>query len=293
MANYDSGDTVSIADGTYTPTFRIACTRGAITVKGASGNRDNVILQGQGMLVDSGMANEMVEVVSDNVTIQDLTIRGVYAFGIHVRGENDCDNPTFRNLKIIDCGERFIKGSAFLADINAIVDNLLIENCYFEQITDLSGRYDNDYIAGMDMMTLNNPIIRDCTFKNIRGANGDGRGAIFLWLGITNATVERNLIIGCDRGICIGNPAAPAGVYMPNNHSIGGIVRNNVVVRGADIALELCHTKDLKVYYNTVYSDDASYYRTVHIFDTPEFRMTNLQLSYNIIRGQYLPQLRR
>jgi hypothetical protein len=228
---------------------------------------------------------EGITIISSNVTVKDLTVKGFYYNGIHVTGENNTDNPTIQNVKILDCGERYIKGSTNTGSSTAVVDNLLIENCYLEQITALSGHSDNDYTGGIDMMGLNAPIIRQCIIKNIRGATGGGRGGIFLWNGINNATVERNQIIGCDRSICIGNPAAPGHAYMPGYHSTGGIVRNNFVTRGAGIGVELCFTNNLKVYYDTIYSSNAGYSRTVSINDASGNPTVNLQLKYNIIRG--------
>ncbi len=135
------------------------------------------------------------------------------------------------------------------------------------------------------MMGLNAMTIQDCVIKNIKGATGGGRGGIFLWNGINNPTVQRNQIIGCDRGIAMGNPAAPGHVYMPGYHVTGGIVRNNFVTRGAGIGMELCFTKNLEICYNTIYSADAGYSRTVSIYDTSGDATVNLQLKYNIIRG--------
>jgi hypothetical protein len=101
--------------------------------------------------------------------------------------------PIIRNVRIIDCGERYIKGSTNTGIATSIVDDGLIENVYMEQITALSGH--------------------------------------------------------------------------PDNNCVGGILRNNFVTRGAGIAVELCFTKNLKVYYNSI-SADASYWRTVQIYDT-------------------------
>ena len=158
----------------------------------------------------------------------------------------------------------------------------MIEYCWLEQITPLSNHSDNDYIGGIDAMWCTRWIVRDNVMKNIRGATGGGRGGIFLWNNCLDTTVERNLVIGCDRGIAIGNPSGPAvGTY----HFTNGIVRNNFIVRGVDIAMELCKTNNLKVYNNTVYSSDAAYFRTLHVNSSVT---TGLKIWQNIIRGQVL-----
>ena len=50
--------------------------------------------------------------------------------------------------------------------------------------------------------------ISDNTFIDIRGHNGGGRGAIFVWVNGRDVVAERNVIVNCDRGICFGNPMA-------------------------------------------------------------------------------------
>ena len=82
----------------------------------------------------------------------------------------------------------------------------------------------------------------------IRGPNGGGRGAIFIWVGSEHVIAERNIIINCDRGICFGNPSSTA----PNMYH--GIVRNNVVVGGAGMALEICDTIANSVCHNSVFA---------------------------------------
>ena len=128
---------------------------------------------------------------------------------------------------------------------------------------------------------MKNLIVRDCVAINIQGETGGGRGAIFLWQENYNVTVERNRIYGCDSGICLGNPSFGEA---PDHWTVdGGIIRNNFITRGDYIALELCFTRDIKVYYNSIYSANCNYFRTVHLYGN---NTTNLQSKYNIIRGQ-------
>ena len=70
---------------------------GAVTVRGATGNRDDVIIQGPGMAVNAE-PTEMFDVYSDDVTIKDLTIRDVYYHGVHIRGEIDVDRTQLQNV---------------------------------------------------------------------------------------------------------------------------------------------------------------------------------------------------
>jgi len=268
-------DTISIAPGTYYMTSRLNIYDHHLTIQGSTGNRDDVVLVGGGMNTDVE-PREMMDLHTDDVTIRDLTISECYHHGVHIRTEQDVDRTTISNVKTLNCGERHIKGSTNFANVS---EGILIENCYLLQTKANTGG-DTNYIGGIDMMTLDGCTIRDSVMQDIQGSTGGGRGGIFLWNESNNCTAERNLIIGCDRGIAFGNPSGSV-----TYHNDGGMIRNNFIVRGPGIAMELCRTKDLKVYNNTVYSADAGYFRAVHINNSAT---TNLQLTYNIIRGQIL-----
>ncbi len=271
------GRTIMVQPGTYYITKTLGFANAGITVRGATGNRDDVIIQGWGMNNSSQQRN-IFWITKSDITIADLTIRDAYYHGIQIAAEYQTDRIHLYNLKIIDCGERFIKGSTN-NNPSYSPDDVVIEYCWLEQIQELANHNDLNYIGGIDAMWCNRWIIRDCVFKNIRGVSGGGRGGIFLWQNCKDTVVERNLAIGCDRGIAIGNPSGPAvGTY----HMDGGILRNNFIVRGDGIALEICKTRNLKVYNNTIYSDNAAYGRTLHVYGSVT---SGLQLYDNIIRG--------
>jgi hypothetical protein len=282
VASYAAGDTIVVAAGTYYPSNRLYFNRGGATIRGATGNRADVVISGPGMTVYQEPL-EMMDVISDDVTIKDLTIQNVYHHAIHMRGENDTDRTRIQNVRTLNCGERHLKGSYNSGTPQYVQDDILIENCLLEQTQANSNHADNDYIGGLDTMGVTNLVMRDCVVRGIKGPAGGGRAGIFIWHTNTNPTIERNRIFDCDRGISLGNP----GWAGPGPASTGGILRNNMITRGVNIGLELCFTDDMKVYHNTVYSADASYFRTVHIFDSSSIDTINgLDLRYNIIRGQ-------
>jgi len=292
--NAAAGDEIVVNPGTYNLIASVILRVNNLTLRGSTGNRDDVVLVGGGMNTQG--VNEGVIIESDFVTVKDLTVKDFYWNGIHVRAENDADSPVIRNVKTWNIGERHIKGSWNSADPNAVIDNLLIENCYMLQTIPRSGHSETgpDYIGGIVMMSLRNPIIRDNTAEGIVGSTNGGNAAIFLWQGIENATVERNRIYGCAKGIAYGNPFLP---IEPNRitgdwHASGGIIRNNFHRRGTwtggnNIGIELANTKNVTVAHNTVYSDDASYFRTVSITDSVQGRgnTTGVVLAYNVVRG--------
>jgi hypothetical protein len=88
--------------------------------------------------------------------------------------------------------------------------------------------------GAIDMMALEDWTFSENVFRNVKGRNGGGRAAIFIWVRSRQVVVERNLIENCDRGVAFGNPgkstASVAGerlVYVSD-----GIIRNNFIVGG-------------------------------------------------------------
>jgi hypothetical protein len=279
------GDEIVIAPGQYHVTNNLYITTPNLIFRGATGNRDDVVLYGNGMNVNSGVL-EGFWAAANGIQLHNLTIRGFWHHGIHIAGSPLASNVVISNVKTVNCGERHVKGSG-----SGVSDNVLIDNLWMEQTEEYLPRYGHavdeyNYIGGIDAMHLSNWTIRNLTAVNIRGATGGGRAGIFLWNGVSNVTIEGCTIIRCGHGISIGNPSGPNGSHVAPWHAVGGMIRNNVIVRRDAWALELDNTKDFKVYNNTVYSDTASYWRTVQVYDDPaEGLTTNLDMRNNLIRG--------
>jgi len=282
-------DEIVIASGTYNLNMYLNLNDVGLTIRGATGNRDDVILVGGGMNTQG--INEGLMVNVDNITIRDLTLKSFYYNAIHIRGENDADNALISNVRTWNIGERHVKGSGG-GGPGAVSDNVIIENLYMLQTearldTNPSGA---DYIGGIDCMGVRNWTIRDCVAEGIVGATDGGNAAIFLWQGVQDVTIERNRIIGCTKGITVGLGSPNSGVFTYPYHAEDVLIRNNTVLRGPwgtgnNIGLELSCTKDVEVYNNTLYSPN-SYFR---LFSTQDSggasATTNLQVINNIIRG--------
>ncbi len=288
--NADPGDEIVIAPGSYHVTNSLYVTTADLTFRGSSGDRDDVVLYGNGMNTESGVL-EGFWAAASGIRLENVTIRDFWHHGIHICGNPYADNVVVSNVKTINCGERHVKGSSS----SGISDNVLIEDLWMEQTEEYLPRPGHsvdeyNYIGGIDAMHHQGWTIRRATGVNIRGATGGGRAAIFLWNGVENVTIEQSVIIRCGHGISIGNPSGPNGSHVDPWHAVGGMIRNNVILRRAetvDWALELDNTKDFEVYNNTIYSDDATYFRTVQIFDdASEGLTTNLQFVNNLMRGK-------
>src|SRR6187551_1644586 len=86
QANANGGNmTILIADGSYeiaSPVSYPYITASHLVIRSASGNRDNVILHGEGMKDVAPNTEDGLHVAGDNVTIADLTIKDVGNHGI-------------------------------------------------------------------------------------------------------------------------------------------------------------------------------------------------------------------
>jgi len=291
MRTAEPYDEIVIAPGNYHVTSSLYVTTPDLTFRGQTGNRDDVVLYGNGMNVNSGVL-EGFWAAADGIRLESVTIRDFWHHGIHICGDGYADNVVISNVKTVNCGERHVKGSAS----SGISNNVLIENLRMEQTEAYLPRPGhsvdpNNYIGGIDAMHTNNWTIRDCVAKDIMGAAGGARAAFFLWNGVSNLLMERNTIVACGHGISIGNPSGPNNSHVDPWHAVGGIIRNNFILRADESddnwAFELDNTKDFKVYNNTIYSADTTYRRTVQIYDDPsEGLTTNLDLKNNLIRGR-------
>ncbi len=144
-----------------------------------------------------------------------------------------------------------------------------VRYCHFEntKVPPADWLLGGDYIAAIDMMALEDWTFSDNVFRNIRGRNGGGRAAIFIWVRSRQVVVERNLIVNCDRGVAFGNPgqstANVAGerlVYVADT-----IIRNNSIAGGPDCGIELWYADRIKVYHNTIWRPERNWSRGIRM----------------------------
>jgi hypothetical protein len=271
------GATILVADGVYHLDNVVLKTRNGITIRSASGNREKVVLDGEG-LQKAGQRRVCISVHGcHDFTIADMTIQN-YEYGLLLYGDGDIRRPLVHNMIFRNFWVRGLKGThpqriwdswENLATVEQAEKtrprNGRIEYCLFtneKPKEDVKDGFNGDYVSGIDMMWLKNWTIADNVFVNVRGHNGGGRGAIFLWVNSEDVLVERNIIVNCDRGVCFGNPMA-AENGMP--HMTRGIARNNFITAGAGQAIEFQHTVSSMACDNTVYGQDLRYRRTIEI----------------------------
>jgi len=246
------GDTILLADGTYVCDKWIWIrNKKNLTLRGASNDPAKAILRGKGF-AGGGDDDDIIWLdKSENVTFAYLTFTETPAYGLKINAEGDPRNIKVYNCHFRDIGVRGIKGTR--GDIpSARVHGGEVRYCYFEntKVPSAEKLDSGNYITSIDMMRLENWTFADNVFKNIKGRTGMGRGAIFIWVESKGLTIERNLFVDCDRGVCIGNPSNS----LPTESVI---CRNNVfTTTSPDSQIEISAGFGVKVYNNTVFKKE-------------------------------------
>jgi|GEM_PF-1104396 len=244
QANNNGGNvTILLADGVYQvadPSSYPYITASNIVIRSASGNRDAVILEGNGMSQQPSTVNGLF-FTGDNATVADLTIRNVGNHGIQAIG----DFLYVHNIRFVDIFEQMFKGPSS----GDGADNGRIQCSLFEYTAGIGPQW---YIGGIDIHKGDNWVVNDNVFRDIASPSFSiAEHAIHFRNYGSNNTIERNEIVNCDRGIGFGLGADPAGV-------IGGIIRNNTIFNEGidpynDVGIILEQSPDTKIYNNTVH----------------------------------------
>jgi len=264
-----AGGTILLSEGRYRlPRPIILREKKNITIRSATGNPAKVVLSGRGW--DSEARGDDILRIArcEGVTITDLTFADCRSYGIKVEAENAPKDICIYNCRFRNIGVRAIKGSAG-QDHNVRAVRGSVRFCHFEntKIPPAHWLFGGDYIAAIDMMALEDWTFSDNVFRNIKGRNGGGRAAIFIWVRSRGVVVERNLIVNCDRGVAFGNPgkstANAAGeqlVYVRD-----GFIRNNFITGGPDCGIELWYAKNVKVCNNSIWRPEQNWSRGIRI----------------------------
>jgi len=203
-----NGGTLLIEPGTYILSRPLVLRQKQdVTIRSVSGEPGSVTLQGQGW--DRGNDQDDILRIADcsGVLVAGLTFANCRSYGIKVEAEHGPRNVRIHHCRFRDIGVRAIKGSAG-RDPNVRAVGGSVRFCDFEntKVPPADWLSGGDYISGTDMMALDGWTFSDNVFSNIRGRNGGGRAAIFVWVRSRRVVVERNWILNCDRGISLGNP---------------------------------------------------------------------------------------
>ncbi len=274
-----AGTTLLLADGTYAIGGQILQLRADnVTLRGKSGRRDAVILDGQW----NATSGEIVSVTGNHVTIADLTISRAYTHAIHVQPTDTSDvvGTTIFNVHVIDALEQAIKINLNGARTHFPDDGIVA--CSHLQLT-ATGRpqvRNNCYTGGIDGHGARGWRIRDNLIEGFYCAQGLSEHGVHFWTGSRDTLVERNRIFNSARGVGFGlggttasstdpwrtyadepcQSARPVGHY-------GGIVRNNFIfandaaifasASGFDSGIAFEQACGANALHNTVYGTTA------------------------------------
>ncbi|GAB6164997.1 hypothetical protein JCM19992_09970 [Thermostilla marina] len=262
--------TILLAPGRYLLPRSLQVRTDGLQLRGETGNRQDVILDFSASSHHEGVTFTNCR----DVVLADLTIENVRQNGIKINSNLDVDHVLIHNVISHNVWQRHVKGPG-VPDRDGkpdFVENCTIEYCLF--VNDRPKRpgdepYEDEhpeqfrfnYVGGIDAMNARGWMIRHNVFRGIRGASGEGRGAVFLWHNAQDCLVEGNLAIDCDSGICLGNSSARG----ERRHANGCIVRNNFVVRCSESNILADHTRDCRILHNAVFDPDSKNGRLLRI----------------------------
>jgi hypothetical protein len=282
LRNARPGQTILVEDGHYFLPHYVEIRADNVTLRGASGLRERVILDGarspHGELL--GFRD------CDGVTVADLTIQNVRWNGFKINSQTDVQRLTIHNCTIHNIWQRGVKGVKVPpANREAIRPReCRIQYCLFYNdrpkrlSDDAADIAEGNYIAAIDVMYAKDWVISDNVFVGIQGRTGEGRGAVFLWFDAQGCVVERNIIIDCDVGLQLGNPHRADGVQI---HCTGCVARNNFITRAHEGGIVTTFTQDCQVVHNTIYDPTSPMRRLLRFV----FANDGLLVANNLIAG--------
>lgn len=247
-----SSTTIVIAPGIYQLSNTLYINRAVsdVVIRGATNNRNDVVLVGKGM-ANANYGNVPYGLWTGGgatrVTIANLTIRDVYYHPIIFNGGTQ--QPRVYNVRLVDAGEQFVKSNPDGA--GGGVNGGIVEYSVFEYTTQAR----SDYTNGVDVHTGADWVIRHNLFRRIRSAQGLAGPAVLMWNNSRNTVVDGNTFIDNHRDISLG-----LIMRSPNDHT-GGVVRNNMIARapgmGGDVGIGVFDSPGTRVLHNTIWLGGA------------------------------------
>jgi hypothetical protein len=284
------GGTLLIADGHYLMPRYFELRTDNVTLRGESGDRDKVVLDGA-----QSRHGELVAITAcSGVTIADLTIQNIKWNGFKLNSDKGVQRVTIYNCVIHNIWQRGIKGVAVPEENREQIrpKDCRVQYCLFyndhpkryeDDPTDTPETFGGNYIGGMDIMYATNWTISDNVFVGIQGRTRGARGAVFLWHDSRDCVVERNVIIDCDSGICLGNSHRK---FEGQIHAVRCTVRNNFVTRAPEQGILADYTQDCALVHNTIHDPDNRLKRLIRLVHDND----GLVVANNLLSG---PEMRQ
>lgn len=275
------GDTVVLADGTYTlPEAEAGSYSGLrfstpnVTLRSQSGDASAVIIDSA--YVDHGGSSAAITIEAPGIRLLDFTVQRSIFHLVHFSG-GEGDGSVVHNVRMIDGGQQFLKSSSG----GDAIDDVWISCSSFEMTpagrdnvwgygaTDGNTRC---YTGGIDTHEATNWVVSDNRFEGIycnpdgvqrpaHGKKGSDRGdqtytgglaehAIHMWDSVqgTGHVLERNHVINCARGIGIGQVSEVYGTIVRNNF----VFSEHAASGEHDVGIILERAHDTQLLNNTV-----------------------------------------
>jgi hypothetical protein len=258
----------------------------AITLRGASGDRDAVRIVGPGYDV----LCEALMIAAPDVTIADLTLTGMRNHAVSVKGELGADATHVYNVHFVDIGTQMIKGTWSVGQAATKSEDGVVACSRFEYTP---GGVEGDYInaidihGGLDWVVRDNLILNHwgdgsgCEVDIDCGTYGAGGGpAILFWNGSAGTVVERNRILDAYMGIALGFGSAHPGGAVRNNFVFQPAAGRQLIggFREADMGIQVKGGSGTAIDHNTVILG-GTYPGAVEVWDSTGLAVRNNLLS--------------
>ncbi len=157
-----------------------------LTIRGITGNRDDVVIKGMGWSNNS--VTHVFSVAADSFTVADMTIGEVFYHPIQVHSNPaDADDFIAHNVRFVDAKEQLLKVSA---GGPLFCDRGIVRCCLFEFTAGIAYQY---YTGGIDAHRSHNWKILYNTFQGIRSPeNNLAEHAIHFWRESEGTIIEGN-----------------------------------------------------------------------------------------------------
>ncbi len=278
------GWTISLADGIYLMPRYFEISTDDVTLRGASGERDKVILDGS-----TSRHGELLGITGcKGVTIADLTVQNVKWNGIKINSDRGADRVTIYNCVLHNVWQRGIKAPAVpevdqerLSPRKCRVQYCLFYNDRPKQFsddeTDTPDTFNGNYIGGIDVKNTVDWRITDNVFIGIQGRTREGRGCVYISENGRGCLIERNVFLDCDIAIALGNPSLGYSPLQP----VGCTARNNFVSNCPETGILACYTRDCKILGNTIHEPESKLGRLIWVQQSND----GLQIANNLLIG--------
>lgn len=247
-ANAGGDKQITVAAGLYSLNgVYLRITAGGVTVAGATGRSDDVILDG------NYETTEIFQVLGSNITLRDMTLKRAYYHPIHIFPENsDVTGILISNIHIIDPGQQAVKinqneAKTYSVNFGRITQSIIeLTDSGRDKVWEING---SCYTGGVDGHHAKGWRVDGNVIKGFWCADGLAEHGVHFWSSSEDTLVEKNRIVNCDRGVGFG---------LGSSGHLGGIIRNNFISHDSghsysDVGIGLESASGVQVYNNTIY----------------------------------------